>query len=138
MVQHLRISAPWLKQLGKCRTVDVSRLSDPFFGVEEAIETGDLDPAVRFCNGTDDGVECPIRHECLLFALTNNEKTGVWGGCTPQTRKAIRKQWPLRRGKIPRPEWGWMSEQEAMDMLSERERAELQAETDAEDTEWGG
>ena len=29
-----------------------------------------------------------------------------------------------------------MTEQEAMDMLSERERAELQAEMDAEGTEW--
>ena len=93
MVQHLRISAPWLKQRGKCGQVEVTRQYDPFFGVEDEVETGDMDPAVSFCNGTDDGNVCPIRDECLLFALTNNEKTGVWGGCTPPTRKAIRKAW---------------------------------------------
>lgn len=136
MVQHLRVSAPWLRRYGKCKTVNVTREHDPFFGIEHGEETGDLDPSVRFCNGTDDGVVCPIREQCLIFALTNNEKTGVWGGASPATRKAIRKQWPLRRGKIPRPEWHWMSEAEALAMLSDDDRAELQAEIDAEGTEW--
>jgi hypothetical protein len=136
MVQHLRVSAPWLRQRGsKCGAIQVSSYYDPFFGIEDGEETGDLSEAVDFCNGTADGFVCPVRHGCLLFALTNNEKYGVWGGTTPQTRRAIRKQWPLRRGKVPRPEWRFMIEKEAMDMLSERDRAELQAETDAED-EW--
>lgn len=137
MVQHLRVTAPWLKQFGKCRSITVTRDYDPFFGVEDAVEVNDFDPAVQYCNGTADGQVCPIREQCLLFALTNNEKTGVWGGCTPQTRRAIRRQWPLRRGKVPRPEWTWMSEQEALAMLSDRDRAELQAEIDAEADGWG-
>lgn len=136
MVQHLRVSAPWLKRYGKCKTVTVTRADDPFFGIEDEVDSGDLDPATRFCNGTDDGVVCPIREQCGIFALTNNEKTGVWGGMAPATRKAIRRQWPLRRGKIPRPEWHFMTEAEALAMLSDDDRAELQAEIDAEGTEW--
>lgn len=135
MVQHLRVGAPWLKQRGKCRQVGPNRVYDPFFGIEDEEESGDLEPAVEFCNGTADGVVCPIREQCLIFALTNNEKWGVWGGTTPATRKAIRKQWPLRSGKVPRPEWHWMDEQEAMDMLTELDRAELLAEINAEDIE---
>lgn len=88
-------------------------------------------PAVDFCNGTSDGAVCPIRAECLLFALTNNCKIGVWGGTTPVTRRALRKVWPLRRGKEPRPEWHWMSEESAIAMVN----GELPPEDDDDDDE---
>lgn len=72
--------------------------SDPFFeGPEEA--------AIDLCRGTSDGEVCPKLHDCLIFALLNNSKIGVWGGTGEGDRRAIRKQWPLRRGKVPRPEW---------------------------------
>lgn len=29
---------------------------------------------------------CPVRGECLSFALGNGEKAGVWGGMTPEER----------------------------------------------------
>lgn len=32
---------------------------------------------------------CPIRAQCLEFALANNEAYGIWGGLTPQERSAI-------------------------------------------------
>lgn len=30
--------------------------------------------------------ECPIIKECLLYAITNNEEYGVWGGLLPKER----------------------------------------------------
>lgn len=135
MVMRLRIPSPWHKRRPKCADFPPTRENDAFFGVEGGEETGDLSPAVELCNGTWDGQVCPLRDDCLIFALTNNEKFGVWGGTTPATRKAIRKQWPLRSGKTPRPEWHWMSEEDAMAMLSEKDRAELDAELDFEDEE---
>lgn len=36
--------------------------------------------------------DCAVRRDCLEFALRNHENFGVWGGMTPQERKAIRKQ----------------------------------------------
>jgi WhiB family redox-sensing transcriptional regulator len=33
---------------------------------------------------------CPVRQECLDFALADNELTGVWGGTTTQERKKLR------------------------------------------------
>lgn len=34
---------------------------------------------------------CPVREQCLAFALENNEPHGVWGGMTPDQRKTLRK-----------------------------------------------
>jgi hypothetical protein len=131
---HLRIPNP-VSRKAKCAPFPPTAENDPFFGLEWGEETGDLSESVEFCNGAADGVVCPIREACLIFALTNNEKYGVWGGTTPATRKAIRKQWPLRRGKVPRPEWHWMSEEDALAMLTDVQRAELDAEADFEDEE---
>ena len=33
---------------------------------------------------------CPVRQECLDFAMADNELTGVWGGTTTQERKRLR------------------------------------------------
>ena len=69
----------------KCRGIPVSGDDDIFF---------DEDPtdAVDFCRGTWDGIPCPIREECLRFALTNNCREGVWGGYSEQERKTIRRK----------------------------------------------
>lgn len=32
---------------------------------------------------------CPVRRECLTFALTNGEQHGVWGGLTPGERQRL-------------------------------------------------
>lgn len=68
----------------KCRGIPVSGDDDIFF---------DEDPtdAVEFCIGTWDKKPCPILNECLLFALTNNIREGVWGGATEQTRRKLRR-----------------------------------------------
>lgn len=40
--------------------------------------------AKKLCN------DCPIRQECLSYAIENNEVFGVWGQTTPLERKMIR------------------------------------------------
>lgn len=45
---------------------------------EEAAE------AKRICSS------CPVEEECLLFALSNGERYGVWGGTTPSEREDMR------------------------------------------------
>lgn len=39
---------------------------------------------------------CPVRLDCLEHALTHGEPYGMWGGTTPDERRAIRRQ---RRGR---------------------------------------
>ena len=34
--------------------------------------------------------DCPVRVECLRYALDHDELYGVWGGLSPEDRKAVR------------------------------------------------
>lgn len=57
---------------------------------------------------------CPVKVECLTYALEKGEIWGVWGGWTP-ARRAKRAGWPLKRvssnGRI-RSGWAWEGEEE--------------------------
>jgi hypothetical protein len=117
MVLRLRSQAPGIKREPKCAGLVLDTGDDPFFS-EDPEET---DEAIDFCNGTSDGVVCPIRHECLMFALLNNERFGVWGGMSEIGRKAIRKKHPLENRKQPREEWHWQTEEEALKGLDRNE-----------------
>jgi hypothetical protein len=104
MVIKLRLNPPdW--RLAKCRDAGADSDYDPFFE--------DMTEAVPFCNGEYDGVVCPIRHECLIFALGNNIREGVWGGCSEITRRAIRRRYPMVHFRV-RSEWRFMTQAEAV------------------------
>jgi WhiB family redox-sensing transcriptional regulator len=34
---------------------------------------------------------CPVRSECLAFAIGTRQNEGIWGGATPSERRRIRK-----------------------------------------------
>lgn len=53
---------------------------------------------------------CPVRPECLDWALDNGEMFGIWGGLTERERRRLR-----------RPAAGWTSDEQAL------HRAELLA-----------
>lgn len=42
--------------------------------------------------------DCPVRAECLEYALDNPDLTGIWGGTTETDRRLIRR---LRNGYRP-------------------------------------
>lgn len=33
--------------------------------------------------------ECPVRNQCLEYALTHDERYGIWGGCDPVERRML-------------------------------------------------
>ena len=35
---------------------------------------------------------CPVREECLEYALINAEKFGIWGGLSERERRRLRRQ----------------------------------------------
>lgn len=84
--------------------------------------------AVNYCR---DG--CPQIRECLIFALLNNEKCGVFGGHSVDDRKAFRKKWTLRSGKTPRPEWDTVFDEDDKPVYAPGEPASWYAPEDLKD-----
>ena len=37
--------------------------------------------------------ECPVRKDCLLYALETPIDHGVWGGMTERERRRFRRRW---------------------------------------------
>ena len=40
---------------------------------------------------------CPVRSDCLDFALVTNQESGVWGGATEEERRRLRRSWLAQR-----------------------------------------
>lgn len=63
-----------------------------FFGPEEDEDETDAERRLRLrvargiCGG------CPVRSECLDFALAIGERYGIWGGLLPKERRRIRRR----------------------------------------------
>ncbi|MFJ9810740.1 WhiB family transcriptional regulator [Streptomyces sp. NPDC101158] len=64
---------------GLCRTAQ----ADDLF-VEGAAQNG----AKALCSG------CPVKAECLAYALDHRVEHGVWGGMTERERRALLKRRP--------------------------------------------
>ncbi len=69
--------AAW-RESGACRTADTTL----FFPAND----DGAGPAKAIC------ASCPVREECLLFALANREEQGVWGGLTETERRRVRRR----------------------------------------------
>jgi WhiB family redox-sensing transcriptional regulator len=65
---------PWVV-FGACRHVD----PDLFFSTDP----GETEHALSIC------ASCPVRVECLDYALEAGERFGIWGGLTEKRRKTV-------------------------------------------------
>ncbi len=84
MVMRERFDEQDWRESGGCRTADTSL----FFPVTD----DDAGPAKAIC------AVCPVREQCLTFALANREEQGVWGGLTETERRRVRR----RRANVAR------------------------------------
>lgn len=74
-----------------------------------------MDPELFF-PGTGDSVgmalakavcdQCPVRRECLDYAILAGEQHGVWGGMSERARRRIRRRRELRDQVLRRVECG--------------------------------
>ncbi|WP_246007305.1 WhiB family transcriptional regulator [Actinomadura pelletieri] len=80
----LDLSAAW-HALAACRGVD----PDAFF-VRPSDRAG-VAAAKRICAG------CPVREECLRYAVADEALEGIWGGMTDRERTATRLRTRLAR-----------------------------------------
>ena len=88
------LERPDWQALAACRTADVN--IDAFFP-----SRGErIDEAKRIC------ATCPVREECLEYALVNFITHGIWGGTSERERRSLRRQQRIdsgagRRGPQP-------------------------------------
>jgi WhiB family transcriptional regulator, redox-sensing transcriptional regulator len=61
---------------------------DLWFPDTPGAQTAEVRLAKQIC------LRCPIRLECLEYALTNNERYGVWGGLTERERVSLLRRHP--------------------------------------------
>ena len=80
-------SEDW-RELGSCRTLATSL----FFPIGQ---TGEAE--VQIARAKKVCVTCPVRQQCLEFAVTTNQEYGVWGGCSEDERRVVRRQWRARQ-----------------------------------------
>lgn len=104
-MQPRRQAPDWGAEGAKCVHFPSTRTYDPWFVSEHEAD------AVALCNGTEDGIVCPIRDACIIYACVNNESYGVWGGRTEEERilmrRAARKKYRARPDLAPISEWTW-------------------------------
>ena len=69
----------------KCKSLSIKE-SDVLFSLGRG---GSSKKAKAFCDGTDDLDPCPVKKECLAYALFYKERGGIWGGLTEAERDAL-------------------------------------------------
>lgn len=108
----LKLAAPtypnW-QSSGSCRDHDDPETWFPIG--ENAAAQAQASEAVAVC------WQCPVRAECLQFALDTRQDVGVWGGLTEQERRALHKR------RIRRHDRGDMS---ALDHILTKRLSEFQ------------
>ncbi len=71
--------------------------SDPVLFFPVGDDPATIDAAKAVC------VTCPVRKECLEYALTTRQDDGIWGGLDEEERKRMRKARSAERKNYTRP-----------------------------------
>jgi WhiB family redox-sensing transcriptional regulator len=89
----IEYAADW-RAAGACRTAD----PDLFFPVAVGgAANPQVNRALQICGG------CPVKQQCLDFAMRTREQAGIWGGTTPEDRLRVlrtRHRRPARRTRL--------------------------------------
>ena len=44
--------------------------------------------------------QCPVQADCLDFALTTNQDSGIWGGTSEEERRVLRREYVARQKAV--------------------------------------
>ena len=88
--RSLSLAADEWRSLASCQDTD----PDLFFPV------GTTGPAIeQIANAKAVCRVCDVQKQCLDYALTTNQDSGIWGGTSEEERRALRRQWVARNRK---------------------------------------
>jgi WhiB family redox-sensing transcriptional regulator len=80
------------REAGACLSAD----PDLFFPIAVGeLAAGESVSALHVC------ARCPVRQQCLDFAMRTNEAHGIWGGTTPEERIRARRRNKRRTARLP-------------------------------------
>ena len=78
----------WM-EYARCRGLDPNLFVPSF---DPKTRQGPPPEAFLVCNGDMTTPPCPVRRECLAYALQNSQLQGVWGGTSDTERRALRRR----------------------------------------------
>lgn len=91
------IRTPEWHEQAVCLTRDPRRQVDPYwFGVDDL--AGSVLPTSAVRHARAHCSVCPVRVDCLQWAIEHDERFGIWAGTTGRQRAAIRRD--LRAGVV--------------------------------------
>ena len=70
------------------QNVKCKGLTDFFYPNKPSSEVAQ---AKAVCNGLDGNPACPMRDQCLAYAIDHHEAYGVWGGTSERDRRKIQR-----------------------------------------------
>lgn len=73
-----------------CHNADVNLFFPPR---DKALYRVVADQAKEFCFGKDGESPCPVRAQCLWYAVDSDEVHGIWGGMSHRERNALVRKW---------------------------------------------
>lgn len=79
------LTKPSWQSLGNCR--GFTKLF--FYAPRGRNSTKNANEAEQFCKQLC--ADCPVKDQCLAYALDNDEQYGIWGGLTPSQRNMVRR-----------------------------------------------
>jgi WhiB family transcriptional regulator, redox-sensing transcriptional regulator len=87
----------------------VIALANAEYGWRSQALCRDTDPELFFPIGTTGAAlvqieharavcrQCPVQSDCLDFALTTNQDSGIWGGTSEEERRVLRREFVARQ-----------------------------------------
>ena len=97
-----RLYLKLMKDIHNARSIPPCQTTDPelWYGIPERdgfTQNSNYKPAKQLCS------QCPVINSCLEYALVAVETHGVWGGLSPEERKAMRQKRRTPVGYVPGP-----------------------------------
>jgi WhiB family transcriptional regulator, redox-sensing transcriptional regulator len=90
----------------------VIALANAEYGWRSEALCRDTDPELFFPIGTTGAAlvqieharvvcrQCPVQADCLDFALSTNQDSGIWGGTSEEERRVLRREYVARQKAV--------------------------------------
>ena len=88
---NLNYSSDWID---KARCKDKDPTTEIFFPPRDKTKYSKLaTQAKAMCLGPNNTSPCPVRSQCLWYAVESDEQHGIWGGMSHRERNALVRKW---------------------------------------------